>query len=197
MFRQKKRILGESFWLTDTKMKRKKIKKKIKMPEKASFKLDGNSVLITGPKGTASKKILDKGISIKEESGFIIVRSLRVNKNGKRSVGTAASLIKNLVKGVVDGYEYRLKICSGHFPMNVSVAGKEVTIKNFIGEKNPRKCTVKGNVDVQLNKDLLTVKGISKEEVGQAAADIEQATRITNRDRRIFQDGIYIISKEN
>ena len=176
-------------------MKLKEIKKKISIPQGAGFHEEKGIITISGAKGSASKKLLDKRIEIKKEGDFIVIKSLRVNKNGKRSVGTAASIIRNLVEGVTNGYEYQLKICSGHFPMNVSVAGKEVTIKNFLGEKSPRKCVVKGNVELQLNKEIITVKGLNKEEVGQAAADIEQATRITNRDRRIFQDGIYIVKK--
>ena len=176
-------------------MKLKEIKKKISMPQGAGFQMEKGIITISGAKGNTSKKILDKSIEIKKEGDFIIVKSIKLNKNGKRAVGTAASLIRNLVKGVTDGYEYQLKICSGHFPMNVSVAGKEIIIKNFIGEKNPRKCVVKGDITVKLNKEIITINGLNKEEVGQAAADIEQTTRITNRDRRIFQDGIYIVSK--
>jgi len=178
-------------------MKLKEIKKKIKIPEGITVEMENTTIKIKGPKGENSKKILEKAIEIKKENDMITVKSIKLNKNGKRAVGTIASLIKNLVSGVCNGYEYKLKICSGHFPMNVSVAGKDVIIKNFLGEKYPRKCTVKGNVELQLNKEIISVKGVNKEEVGQAAATIEQLTRITNRDRRIFQDGIYITSKND
>ncbi|MEM4336738.1 MAG: 50S ribosomal protein L6 [Candidatus Woesearchaeota archaeon] len=177
-------------------MKLKEIKESIKIPEKSSFLLEGNIIKISGPKGTVTKKVLDKNLIIEKNGEFVVVKSKKINKVGKRAVGTYASIIKNLFKGVCEGFEYKLKICSGHFPMNVSVSGKEIIIKNFLGEKYPRKCVVKGNVQLKLEKDVIVVSGIDKEEVGQAAADIEQTTRITNRDRRIFQDGIYIISKE-
>ncbi len=54
---------------------------------------------------------------------------------------------------------------------------------------------IKDGADVKLDESFVTVEGIDIEIVGQTAADIEQLTRITNRDIRIFQDGIYIIEK--
>ena len=176
-------------------MKIKEIVKKVKIPEGVSFEMNGNIMKISGPKGIIGKKNLEKNIEIKKEGGFVIVRSLKVNKKGKRSAGTLFSIIRNCLRGVQEGYEYKLKICSGHFPMNVSVTGKEIIIKNFLGEKHPRRCVVKGDVEVKLNKEEISIRGIDREVTGQAAAAIEQTTRITNKDRRIFQDGIYITSK--
>ena len=176
-------------------MKLKEIKKKVKIPENVKLDTEGTMIKISGQKGQAERRILDKGVIISKEGDFIIIKSVNVNKNSKRAVGTITSLIKNMIRGVSEGYEYKLKICSSHFPMNVSLSGKELLIKNFLGEKNPRKCRIRGNVEIQLNKDEITLKGISNEAVGQAAADIEQTTRISNKDRRIFQDGIYITSK--
>ena len=53
----------------------------------------------------------------------------------------------------------------------------------------------KGKVEIKLNGDEIIVKGIDKETVGNIAGRIEQLTRITDRDRRKFQDGIFIIEK--
>jgi len=77
--------------------------------------------------------------------------------------------------------------------MKVTVDENQVTIGNFLGEKIPRRAKILEDVKVTLDKDFLIVEGLNKEKAGQTAANIEKATRITKRDRRIFQDGIYMI----
>ena len=100
-----------------------------------------------------------------------------------------------MIKGVTDGFVYQMKVVYSHFPMKVSVKGNELVIENFLGEKHPRKAKLYGDVKVNVKGDTVTVEGINREEVGQTAANIEHATRVKNRDIRVFQDGIYIVSK--
>jgi large subunit ribosomal protein L6 len=108
---------------------------------------------------------------------------------------TFKSHLNNLIKGVLNSYTYTLKICSGHFPMNVSVSNNKVIIKNFFAEKIPREAKILPNVEVKINGDIVTVKSVDKDLAGQTAGNIEQACRIVNRDRRVFMDGIYITHK--
>ncbi|MBI2666293.1 50S ribosomal protein L6 [Candidatus Woesearchaeota archaeon] len=110
-------------------------------------------------------------------------------------MSTFAAHMKNSIKGTQEQYEYKLKICSGHFPMNISVSGREFVIKNFLGETVPRKITLLQGADVKINGTEIVVKSADKEIAGQTAASIEQLCRITNRDIRIFQDGCYITQK--
>lgn len=79
--------------------------------------------------------------------------------------------------------------------MTVTLDGSTVSIKNFLGEKVPRKARLSKDIKVQIQGDIIVVTGLDKEKVGQGAATIEQTTRITNKDRRIFQDGCFIILK--
>ncbi len=55
---------------------------------------------------------------------------------------------------------------------------------------------LKEGVSIKVEGDMINVESIDKGLAGQTAADIEQLTRRTNYDTRIFQDGIYIINKD-
>ena len=55
---------------------------------------------------------------------------------------------------------------------------------------------IKGDVKINITGTEVVIEGINKEDVSQCAASIEQLTRRANFDRRIFQDGIYLISKD-
>jgi large subunit ribosomal protein L6 len=77
------------------------------------------------------------------------------------------------------------------------VNGNTFTVNNYFGERVPRTAEILQNVDVKVtNKVEITVSGIDKESVGQTAANIERCTTVKKRDRRVFQDGIYLLSKE-
>jgi len=170
----------------------------IEIPESVTVTLDGFNVKVNGPKGEVEKNLFHPRVAIKASNGKVEldVKTKKKIKKDKMVVNTFASHMKNLIKGVTDGYEYKLKICSGHFPMTVSVSGSEVAIKNFLGEKVPRKAKISGAVKIEVKGDEIIVTGLNKELVSQAAAKIEQLTRVVNRDRRIFQDGCYITSKD-
>jgi large subunit ribosomal protein L6 len=111
-------------------------------------------------------------------------------------INTVMSLISNMVTGVTKGYTYRLKIVYAHFPISVKTKGDQVLVENFVGERSPRVARIIGDCKVTVEGDDVVVKGISVEEVGQTAANMELATRIKKKDQRIFLDGIYLYQKE-
>jgi large subunit ribosomal protein L6 len=80
--------------------------------------------------------------------------------------------------------------------MNVAVSGDKLSVKNFLGEKIPRVAKILPGVTVKVEGDIIDIESTDKEAAGQTAANFEQLTRITNRDLRIFQDGIYITVKD-
>ena len=134
-------------------------------------------------------------IDIKIEGGKVTVSSKNVGKKEKMHLGSIAAHIKNVMKGANEGYVYKLKVCSGHFPMTVKVSDKEISVVNYIGEKVPRILKLKQGADVKLDGDIITVEAPDKELAGTVASDIELLMRLTNKDRRIYQDGIFIIEK--
>ena len=106
------------------------------------------------------------------------------------------SHIRNLIKGVNKGFTYKVKVCSGHFPINLTTEDNTIIINNFLGEKIPRKAKILPGVTTKIEGEIISLDGTDKESVSQSSANIELATRITKRDKRVFQDGCYIISKD-
>ena len=173
------------------------IEKTIKIPEGVESNLDGNILKIKGPKGEVQRTIKAPKVDISIKENTIRLQAKKATRKEKMLIGTFTAHINNLIKGAQEGFLYKLKICSGHFPMQVVISGNEVIINNFLGEKIPRKSLIFEGVDVKIDNDIITVEGIDIEKTAQTAANIEQATRIRNKDRRVFQDGCYLISKGN
>ncbi len=171
------------------------ITEEITLPEGVQASYDGRVLEVKGPNAQLAKHLYNPNITIRVNGNRIIIDSPKATQREKRMIYTFRSHINNLVKGSLKDYVYKLKICSGHFPMNVSLTNDKLTIKNFLGEAVPRVLKLKQGVKVKHNGDIIEVSAPDKELAGQQAADIEQLTRITNRDRRIFQDGVYIIEK--
>lgn len=179
-------------------MSTEKIKDKIEIPQGIEVQISDNILKIKGPKGTLEKKVYHPYFKIHIENNHILLEPTgkKYSKNEKRILKTNKAHINNFIYGVNHGYVYHLKIVSGHFPMNVAIEGNtKIIIKNFLGEKVPRVAKILPHVKASIKNDEITIEGMDKESVGQTAANLEAATRITNRDRRIFQDGIYITEK--
>lgn len=167
----------------------------IQVPEGIEARIEIDKIIVKGSKGEVSRTFPTKNLKIELKDGKIIISALQDNARIRALVGTFESHIKNMIKGVEEPYVYKLKVCSSHFPINVKLVGQELQITNFLGEKKPRKVKISPNVNVKLEGDIIIVESIDKELAGRTASDIEQATRISSRDRRIFQDGIYMIEK--
>lgn len=155
----------------------------------------GTSLKIKGPKGEVERDFPSPRVSLTIDGNKIILKSLKATKREKTIIGSFEAHVTNLVKGVVEPHLYKLKICSGHFPMSVSISGQEFIIKNFLGESVPRRLIFPKGVDVKITGTDVVVISPDKELAGMTAAKIENLCRITNRDRRVFQDGCYIVQK--
>jgi len=168
---------------------------KIKLPEGVNIREEGNEIIVKGKEGENRKIFNLKNITIKQEGNEIKIGQKRSTKNEKKMINTLTAHIKNMIKGVEVQYRYRLKICASHFPITVEVKGNQGIIKNFIGENIPRKVKIPTGVKVDVDREIITITSTDKELAGQAAANFEKTTWIRDRDRRVFQDGIFIIEK--
>lgn len=160
-----------------------------------SAKYEKGVLSVKGPKGEVAREFIHPKIQITIESGKIILKSTKATKKEKTILGSFTAHLMNTVKGVTEGHSYTLKVCSGHFPMTVTVTNQEFVVKNFLGETVPRKVPVLKGVDVKVTGNDIVITSPDIELAGLMASQIEGLCRITNRDRRIFQDGCYIVKK--
>ena len=174
----------------------KELTQSIEIGEGVTVTIDANRITAKGPAGEVQRTIADPRIAVKVVGNAVEIKALGSSKRELRKLRTWSSHVRNMVRGAAESHSYKLKVCSGHFPMNVAASDKDFTVKNFLGEKVPRVLRLKQGASVKVEGDVVIVESTSKELAGQTAADIEQLCRITGRDRRIFQDGIWIIEKD-
>ncbi|HDD71653.1 MAG TPA: 50S ribosomal protein L6 [Candidatus Aenigmarchaeota archaeon] len=168
----------------------------IEIPEGIEVELQDEVLKVRGEKGEVSKRFYYPKLRLKKVDNKLVIEAKDNKRKTLAIVGTWRAHIRNMFKGVTKGFEYRMKICHVHFPMNVSVEGDKVVIKNFLGQKDDRYAKILEGVEVKVEGDEIIIRGIDKEKVGQTMGNIENATRlITRRDRRVFSDGIFLISR--
>ncbi|MFN3383353.1 MAG: 50S ribosomal protein L6 [Archaeoglobaceae archaeon] len=157
--------------------------------------ISGYLVKAKGPLGENSKFLKFREVFIEKLDAEIRIYTTNPKSKRKAIVGTFTAHLNNLIRGVKEGFEYKLKAVYAHFPMKIRVEGDKVVIENFLGETTPRRAKIVGRAKVEVRGQEIIVKGVDIEECGQTAANLERATRIRKKDRRVFQDGIYIVTK--
>jgi large subunit ribosomal protein L6 len=167
----------------------------VAIPDEVTATVDRLDLTVEGPNGSVTRRLWYPDVSVSVEDDAVVIESDADDARTNATVGTFESHVKNMLHGATEGWEYEMEVFYSHFPMQVSVQGEEVVIENFLGEKSPRRTEIRGDTEVDVDGEQLTLRGPDKEAVGQTAADIEQLTRVKDKDTRIFQDGVYITQK--
>ncbi|MAG38430.1 50S ribosomal protein L6 [Candidatus Pacearchaeota archaeon] len=141
------------------------------------------------------KEVKIPNVTLKIADNKITFESKKGSKNEIKKIKTVIAHLKNIFSGLNEPFVYRLESANVHFPMTLKVEGSKLVINNFLGEKVPRTAEILPNVNVEIKGQEITITGYNKESAGQTAANFENATKVVNKDRRIFQDGIYITEK--
>lgn len=176
-------------------MRIKELTETIALPDGVSASYAAPVLTVKGAKGELSRKLFHPRIAFTVEGNAITLTCTNAGKREKTLFYTLRSHVRNMVTGVTEGFVYKMKVCSGHFPMTVTVKGELFEVKNFIGEAVPRTLKLNPAVKVTVEGADVTLEGTDVEAVGNQAGSIEQLTRRLGFDRRIFQDGIYITNK--
>jgi len=156
----------------------------VEIPNGVNVAIDKNSFTVSGSKGKVTCKFKDVSMSL--DSGKV-----KISGEEKVQVNTTQALLKSAIKGVTEGYTLRLQMIYAHFPFTLEQKGSLIYIKNFLGEKKPREAKIVGDTKMKVEKEFIVLSGPDKHAVGQTAANLKSATRIREKDPRVFQDGIY------
>ncbi|MCL4343986.1 MAG: 50S ribosomal protein L6 [Nitrososphaerota archaeon] len=167
----------------------------IEVPSGVKASLQGSTLKVKGPKGECQKDFSKMKVRLDVKEKAVTVTATSKRRDNYAVTRAVAMHVKNLINGTVSGYSYSLKIVYSHFPIQINIKDNKVKIDNFIGEKFPRYADIVGNTKVRIEGDDVIVEGPCKEGVGQTAANIENATRIKEKDPRVFLDGVFIYAK--
>lgn len=170
----------------------------LEIPEDVQVTLkDLNIISVKGPKGTAIKdfsharnikvELIDKS-KLKFSSSFPQKKTVAL-------INTIKSLIQNLINGVQKGYMYKSKVCYSHFPITVEKRDNKIHIINFNGENADRVVKVLEDIEISIEEEDIIITGIDSQIVGQMASNVQRACKLRKKDKRVFQDGIYVYEK--
>ena len=167
----------------------------IQIPDDVNVSLKGSMLHIQGPLGHTYKNFKKIPVIIEIDDKKILLKQTGERKKYYAIRNTARSIIQILCAGVVDGFTIKMKVVFSHFPITVKVEGKKVLIENFQGERAPRISMIKGDTKVDVKGDDVIITGPVLTDVSQTAANVQQKSKVKNKDHRVFLDGIYRYSK--
>lgn len=142
-------------------------KQPLALPSGVTATVSNNAVTITGPKGSLSRTFRD------EVTVSLADNAIDVARNGdtvfhRSYIGTVASHIRNMVRGVVDNYTKKLILEGVGYKSNVAGTSLDLAL----GFSHPVKIQIPAGLTVTADKNIITITGIDKESVGQFAAYI-------------------------
>jgi large subunit ribosomal protein L6 len=142
-------------------------KKGIDIPDKTEVVIDSGVVSVKGPKGSL-ERTFRPDIKITKEGNHISLAVSKENKQIKALWGTYASHIKNMVKGVNEGFEKKLVLEGVGYKSQVT--GNKLVLA--LGFSHPVEVEIPAGLNLKAEKNIITIAGIDKELVGSFAAKI-------------------------
>ena len=144
-------------------------KKPILIPEGTEIKIEGNKVVVKGPKGELSRQIRPE-IGVEMEEGRLWIKPKIETKRTKAFWGLTRSLIFNMVEGVTKGFEKKLIIEGLGFKALV----ENNNLVLHVGFSHPVTIKAVQGISFSVEKNIIKVSGIDKELVGQISAKIRK-----------------------
>ncbi len=145
-------------------------KKPIPLPAGVKYKVEGNTVLVEGPKGKVSALIAE-GVSLEAKDGTLHI--VRTDDKFAAVHGLTRALVFNAVQGVTKGWTRELDIVGIGYRAELKGKG---TVVFTLGYSHPIEVPLPSGIEVAIDpkQTHLTVSGIDRQKVGQVAADMRQ-----------------------
>ena len=139
----------------------------IKVPNGVTITVDDQNVTVVGPKGTLTQFMLPL-VQIKVEEGVATVTRENDEQTARANHGLMRALLNNMVVGVTKGFEKKLELNG----VGYRVSGGGQALSMTLGFSHPVEYKAQDGVQLTVEKNLITVAGINKQQVGQTAAEI-------------------------
>lgn len=141
-------------------------KKPIIMPEGTGLELTDRDIVVSGPKGTLKRTLLE-GLELRRDENMVILERTNDEKKVRGFHGLMRTLIFNMVEGVHKGFEKKLEIAGIGY--RAELQGNNVVF--YLGYSHPITFPLPLGISAQIDKQtLLTIRGIDKELLGETAA---------------------------
>ncbi len=144
-------------------------KKSILIPEGVEVKIEGQKIMVKGPKGELSQEIRPE-IKVEIKEGKIFLFPQIESKKTPALWGLSRSLLFNIIYGVTVGFEKKLEIEGIGF--KALLEGEDLVL--YVGYSHSVKLKIPKELKISIEKNIITVSGINKESVGQFAAIIRK-----------------------
>ena len=171
----------------------------MKVPAGVTVEVKARKVSVTGPRGTLTREFKHIQIDIvKQDPETVRVDMWFGKRKAIACIRTICSHIENMITGVTKGYLYKMRFVYSHFPINVSLSGRTVEIRNYLGEKLVRRVKLCDGVEYVRTadvKDQIELSGNDINAVSLTAANLQQTTKDVAHDIRKFLDGLYVSEK--
>lgn len=139
----------------------------VTLPSGVTLTADKDTVTAVGPKGTLTQAAM-KGIKIDFQDNYIILHRANDEPPNKARHGLMRSLVQNMVTGVSQGFERKLEING----VGYRVSAQGPNLKFNLGFSHELEYKVPKEVEVSVEQNIISIRGIDKQRVGQVAAEI-------------------------
>ncbi len=139
----------------------------VSLPTGVTFQVNGGSMSAKGPKG-ALTRVIPSHVAVSVDGTTVTVTRNGDSKPARERHGLTRTLVQNLVTGVTEGFSRQLELVGVGYKAEM----KGRTLIMHLGYSHPIEFEPVDGVSIQVQKELITVTGIDKEVVGQAAANI-------------------------